>query len=226
MIEKKIEDTFENVRAWLSYYIDELQHTDDLVLENPPAIGGDYDAVFPVLLAINLNHANGNKYHKVLRYFQHFRPTLVWLMEQWVEMSSPPMYRAFGTHYVYQSTLSVHQLYESRHYFTKMKHGILTYNYSFQYLFPTAKAEEMRNACLNHQQVIGDLNILSLKLKLNLFVEIRNEKIGRMSSILPSKFYYFPSDHHTMVTRISWKVHLKQDYAKLKKSLFIAQWRR
>ena len=47
-----------------------------------------------------------------------------------------------------------------------------------------------------------------------------------MSSTLPSKFDYFPSDHHAMMTRISWKVYLKQDYAKLKRSLFVAQWGR
>ena len=70
-----------------------------------------------------------------------------------------------------------------------------------------------------HQDIIGDVNILSRRPKWTLYTEIREGKIGGMASTIRSKFYNFPSDHHAMLTSISWKIYLTQEFWNLKGSL-------
>jgi hypothetical protein len=95
-------------------------------------------------------------------------------------------------------------------------------NYSFQYLPPNASHKMIEEAYLLHHQLIGNVNILSNKPKWTLYAEARKGNIGGMVSTIPSKFYYFPSDHNAMITPITWKLYLVQDFAKLKRRLYSA----
>ena len=163
---------------------------------------------------------------KLLRLIQHFKPAAVWIMESYTLLSPPQNYKAYRLNDVYCSMCWIHERFGQGKYITKIEHGILFENYIFCYFAPFLCRETIDAIRLPHQEIIGDLNILSNKPNWRLFCEIRKGtkgefKIGGMAASVQSTFLKFDekSEHRAMISLLNLKPRPVQNYSPLRSSL-------
>lgn len=177
----------------------------------------------PVIMAINVDQMNDQKYMELTQAIEEIAPDMIWIMEPWKEIDPYLGYTQFCDTSVYYNCLWIKSELLRGRIVQRIKYGIQFDIFHFRYIPPHSKVTEL------YDVEIGDYNARSnYWIPRNAKYETRYNQSGGMlvKSSIPfnARQRYFTSDHKLIVAKFEYTMSTKlpADINKVKIALDIA----